>query len=158
MSDFGDAIISRLPKHSVLHNTNHPMNRIIHNTVGEWLQNFYDADWFSQFFLNTATGKWLDLHGKQYNIIRRIDENDDSFRKRIVYEVLGILTLQYLTEVYGVELYTNVEEFDPADNTLVSDNPYLNTNGFMVITDDATKEVLKSKFVLDTKIRFLGDD
>lgn len=155
MSDYGEAIVSRLPNHSVLRDTTHPMNRLIDYTIGEWLQEYDDANWLSQFFLNEATGKWLDLHGKDYNVLRRIDENDDSFRKRIVYEVLGRLTLNFLITVYDVELYTYSEDFDVSDNTLVSDNPYLNTDGFMIVTDNATKKVLQSKFVLNSNITFI---
>lgn len=154
MSDFGEEIIERLPSHSALRKEDNSMRKVIDYTIGEWLQQHHDNDWFSQFFLNEATGKYLDLHGKEYGLTRRINESDESFRKRIIYETLGHLTLNFLKDVYGVEVYLNRDDFDVDDNTLVSDNPYLTTD-LLIVTDSQTQAILNKKFVLDSNVRFV---
>ena len=69
MSFYGTGIIERLPVNSQLQNPNNQMHIIIQNTIGELLDNF-EID-YDQFFLQDATGKYLDLHGKQYGIGRK---------------------------------------------------------------------------------------
>ena len=157
---YGEAIINRLPLQSKIRDPSNPMNKIINNTIGEWLDRYDVQGWLHQFFIQDATGSYLDLHGRQYGLKRKPNEDDDSFKQRIIYEMLGHLTTDYLTDVYGVELYTN-----PADTTfvegttLVSDNPYLNSNesvdGFIGKTDSTTEGILNRKFVLDEAITWL---
>ena len=116
------------------------------------MDNFEDKDLDSQLFLNTATGAYLDLHGNDYGIRRKLDESDEDYRSRIIYESLGHLTVDFLLNVYGVELYSYVSGFNVNENTLVSDNPYMVSDGFLAVTDEVTKEILDKKFILDTNI------
>lgn len=156
---YGEVILNRLPLHSVLHDKNHPMYKIIDNSVGEWLDNYDIIEWFNQFFINTAKGAYLDLWGHEFKVKRRPDEDDESYRQRIIYEMLGRLTFNYLLDVFGVELYTNPVGGYVDGSTLVSDNPYLeNSNlvdGFIGRADPDTQKVLNRKFVLDGVITWL---
>ena len=154
MSDFGEAIIKRINNHE-LQKTNNPMHQIIDNTVGEWLTDFDDTEFFEQFFLQESTGAYLDLHGKDFGIIRKIDESDEDYRNRIIYESLGHLTVDFLKKVYKLELYSYVEDFNVSNNTLVSDNPYLASQGFMAYADETTKQILNKKFVLGKGVTWL---
>ena len=155
MSVFGEGLIERLHEHSVLRNPAHPMHKIINNGIGGWLDN-YDANYLGeQVFLESATGKWLDLHGKEYGVPRRLDEDDETYRNRIVYEALEHLTVNYLMDVYGLNLYTLIEDFDVEDNTLASDNPYLGSDGFMSIADSTVKNILEKKFVINGGVIWL---
>ena len=109
MSENGEEIINRLPDTSGLHR-NLDARKVIENTIGAWFDNLEEQDWFSQFFLNSANGKYLDLHGQTFDI----------------------------------------------DNTLVSDNPYFNGNGFFgVAPDEVTKNILNKKFVLRNGVTWL---
>ena len=94
----------------------------------------------------------MDLHGQTYGVRRKVDESDTDYRKRIIYETLGHVTVNFLIDVYGVELYTKSSDFDASDNTLTSDNQYLASDGFMGIADSTTKNILNKKFVLGTNI------
>lgn len=155
MSEFGEAIIQRV-NNPELQKPGNPMNQIINHTVGEWLQDFDDKDFMEQFFLQESTGPYLDLHGRDYGIIRKIDESDEDYRARIIYESMGHLTIEFLKSVYGVKLYTLVDNFDATANTLVSDNPYLaSCYGFMGTADDTVKNILNKKFVLGEEITWL---
>ena len=122
MSENGEEIINRLPATSGLHN-NPDARKVIENTIGAWFDYLEEQDWFNQFFLDSATGKYLDLHGQTFDIPRKIDETDEDYRNRIIYEGLGHLTVKFLLDVYGVELYSYVSNFSIND-TLISDNPY----------------------------------
>lgn len=131
------------------------MGKLIDYTVGEWLQNVDESDFINQLFLQEATGKYLDVQGSIYNVKRKIDESDDDYRQRIVYECLGHLTVDFLVDVYNLEVYYFIEDFNVNDNTLTSDNPFLNVNGFMAVADAETRSILDKKFVLDNTISWL---
>ena len=162
MSFYGEAIISRLPLHSPLKNSSHPMNQIIQNTIGEWLDHYDVHGWLLQSFINDATGAYLDLHGRQYGVKRKLDESDDNYRQRIIYEMLGHLTTEYLRDVYGVQLYTESDSEFVLGETLVSDNPYIvnlpSITGFLGVADETTQRILNRKFVLDRSITWLNEE
>ena len=86
MSEYGEGIISRLHPLSPLKNENNAGHKFIDNTIGEYLDNYENRDKFDQLFLRSATGKWLDLHGKELGVYREIDEADEDYRKRIILE------------------------------------------------------------------------
>lgn len=158
MSEIGEAIINRMPLQSPIRNPNNPMNKIINNSVGEYMDS-YDLDsWFKQHFITDATGKYLDVHGKDYGVKRKTDETDEDYRKRIIYELLGHLTVGYVREVYEVDLYIKPSTSYSMGSTLTSDNEHLidiEQNGFLGITDNTTKAILNKKFVLGDSITWL---
>ena len=153
MSVFGEELIERLPLSSSLHSKDNPMRKILVDGVGEWLDSF-DEDYLGeQVFLDSATGKYLDLWGKDYNVPRKPNESDSVYRERIVYETVGHLTTNYLKDVYGVELYSKVNGFSVADNVLVSDNVYASDKLIGVASSDAVNS-LNKKFVMKGIIRW----
>lgn len=154
MSDFGEEIIDRL-NNQQLQEPNHPMNKIINNTIGEWLQQEDEKNFLEQFFIQEADNKYLDLHGKDFNVIRKIDESDEDYRNRIIYESMGHITITFLKEVYDVDIYSFVEDFNMNNNDLTSDNPYFAQNKFMGIAEETTKEILNKKFIIGGEVNWL---
>lgn len=155
MTENGEQILDMIPETSQLSQPDNPMYKIIDYAVGGWLDNFEEKDLDSQFFLNTATGGYLDLHGADYGIRRRVNESDEDYRERIIYESLGHLTVNYLRDVYNVELYVYVPDFNVSENSLTSDNPYLNNDGFMGVCNQTTRDILDKKFIFDKSIYWL---
>ena len=144
MSFYGTLIIERLPVNSQLQNHDNLMHIIIQYTIGELLDNF-EID-YDQFFLQDATGKYLDLHGKQYGIGRKSNESDEEYRNRIILCAYEYATVKVLTEIYGVKFYANVDNFENNTNLLCSDNPYL-TNELMGFISDEVYNILDEKFI-----------
>ena len=144
MSFYCTGIIERLPVNSQLQNPNNQMHIIIQNTIGELLDNF-EID-YDQFFLQDATGKYLDLHGKQYGIGRKNNESDEEYRNRIILGAYEYATVKVLTEIYGVEFYANVDNFENNSNLLCSDNPYL-TSELMGFISEEVYNILDEKFI-----------
>ena len=156
MSEYGEEILDRLPENSSLKSSNNPARKVIMNTLGEWLDYFKDNDNFENLFLNEAVGDYIDCHGKEYAVYRKLDESDEDYKKRIIYQILGHLTVDYLISIYKVDLYVNIPNYNPNYNQLTSDNYYINEeNGFMASADDITKSILNKKFVLGSGIRWL---
>lgn len=155
MSENGERILDMIPETSQLSRPDNPMHKIIDNGVGTWLDNFEDKDLDSQFFLNTATGKYLDLHGQDYGIRRKLDETDEDYRQRIIYESMGHLTVNFLLNVYNVELYSFVQDFTVEDNDLTSDNPYISNEGYLGVCNQTTRDILDKKFILGNDITWL---
>ena len=144
MSFYGTGIIERLPVNSQLQNPNNQMHIIIQNTIGELLDNF-EID-YDQFFLQDATGKYLDLHGKQYGIGRKNNESDEEYRNRIILGAYEYATVKVLTEIYGVKFYANVDNFENNNNLLCSDNPYL-PGELMGFISEEVYNILDEKFI-----------
>lgn len=155
MSSFGEEIINRINSNSGLTNPNNPAYNVINNTIGEWLDHFDLLSLYDGVFLQSAKGGYLNLFGHDYNILRELDEDDEHYRKRIIYETLGHLTVNYLVDIYNLILYVYVEDFDASDNMLTSDNPYLSEHGFMAVADDDVKNILNKKFVIGSGLTWL---
>ena len=96
MSDFTDAFLDLLPENSSLKNKDNEGRRVIDRTVGVWFDNHTTTDFMDNLFLNTATGKHLDLFGADYGVTRQLNESDEDYRKRIIFEKLEYLTAENL--------------------------------------------------------------
>ena len=152
MSVFMDMIVDMLPAHSPLQKTDNQVRTVLDKTMGEYMDNFDTP--FDELFLDTATGGWLDAFGKDYNIPRKLDESDDDYRQRIVYEKKDNLTVGLLYQVYEVKLFSKVDNFNPSNNDLTSDNPYI-AKEYMGIASDDVEEILNRKFIMDSGVTWL---
>ena len=128
------------------------MRKVLDKSVGEWMDGFEQP--YDELFLSTASGGWLDAHGRDYGVPRKIDETDEDYRERIVYEKLDHLTVGLLYTVYGLDLFVFVEDFDPLENTLTSDNPHI-SNSYMSIADEDLQSILNGKFVLEGEVTWI---
>ena len=152
MSTFVDMLCDMLPLHSAIQSEGNPLRKVLDKSVGEWMDGFEQP--YDELFLSTASGGWLDAHGKDYGVPRRLDEDDESYRERIVYEKLDHLTVGLLYTVYGLDLFVFVEDFDPLENTLTSDNPHI-SNKYMSIADEDLQSILNGKFVLEGEVTWI---
>ena len=154
MSEYGEEILDRLPENSSLKSANNPARKVIMNTLGEWLDNYDDN--FENLFLNESVGEYIDCHGREYGVYRKLNESDEDYKKRIIYQILGHLTADYLINIYNVNLYVDIPNYNPNNNELTSDNHYISDeNGFMALADEVTRSILNKKFVLGSGIRWL---
>ena len=154
MSDFISMFVEMLPQHSNLQKVDNPFRVVLDRTVGEYMDNISTETVFDGLFLMSASGGWLDAHGADYGVARRLDEDDESYRNRIVFEKLEYLTVRNLREIYGLVLFAFVSDFDAEENCLTSDNPYISSK-YMSVASDELKEILNKKFVLDGGIEWL---
>ena len=152
MSTFVDMLVEMLPLHSAIQKSDNPLRKVLDKSVGEWMDGFEQP--YDELFLSTASGGWLDAHGRDYGVPRKLDEDDESYRERIVYEKLDHLTVGLLYTVYGLDLFVFVEDFDPLENTLTSDNPHI-SNSYMSIADEDLQSILNGKFVLEGEVTWI---
>ena len=152
MSTFVDMLVEMLPLHSAIQKSDNPLRKVLDKSVGEWMDGFEQP--YDELFLSTASGGWLDAHGRDYGVPRKLDEDDESYRERIVYEKLDHLTVGLLYTVYGLDLFVFVEDFDPLENTLTSDNPHI-SNKYMSIADSDLQAILNGKFVLEGEVSWI---
>ena len=148
MSDFIATLVDMLPEHNSLKNTNNELRQVLDNSAGAWFDNRNIQDFYENLYFQSATGKWLDLHGQDYGVTRQEDETDDDYRQRIIQDVLEHLTPAYLMEMFDLPVYSYVADYDPTDNILTSDNPYLNKQGYMATAPEETQDFIGNKFVL----------
>lgn len=154
MSSFGEAMFDRLSENSALKNPKNNGRKVIDNTVGEWIDNRDFGRLHDNMFLNTATGEFLNLFGKDYGIIRNEGESDDDYRERIVFEKLEYLNARNLIEIYGLKLYAQINNYDPSSNQLTSDNPYNDMEGLMCENNEEIKSIIEKKFVMGDSIKW----
>ena len=152
---FGEAIIDRLHPDCSLRDADNPMRSVLLGTVGAILDDFDLYDSMEAPYLQNATGVYLDLHGKDLGVRRKYQESDDDYRKRLFYEVLGVLSVAYLLNVYDLTLYSKVDDFTVDGLTLTSDNPYIRDTGFMSTASDEIQQILESKFVIGGGIEWI---
>ena len=155
MSDFVDMMVEMLAEHSALQKEDNDVRKVLDRTVGAYMDSVVHP--FDELFLETATGSWLDCHGRDYGVPRRLNEDDESYRDRIIFEKLEYLTAGNLDNIYGITLYAFVSLYNPLDNQLTSDNPYI-SDRFMGFADETTQRILDEKFVLDNAILWLDEE
>ena len=154
---YGEAIINRLHDNCALRDETNPARRVLINTVGAILDDFDLYDSMEAPFLQNASGVYLDLHGRDLGVKRKNQESDEDYRNRLFYEVLGVLTVKYLLEVYDLELYAYVPDFSMSGMKLTSDNPYIRDNGFMSVASDEVKSILENKFIIGGGISWIDN-
>ena len=153
MSFYGSEIIDRLHPQSGLRRTGNSVARLVDDGVGGLLDSIDRDDFFDVHFMSDAVGGYLDVVGGDFGVPRKLGEEDEDYRSRIVYECLGHLTVPYLRDVYGVELYTSVSG---TGQRLRSDNPFLvGEYGLCIVCSDEVKSILVKKFVLDMVVEWV---
>lgn len=153
---YGEAIIDRLHENCALRNEDNPARKVLINTIGEILERFDLYGSMEAPYLQNATGVYLDLQGKDLGVLRKFEESDDDYRRRLYYEVLAYLTIDYLVNVYNLDIYTYVEGFNFESNMLVSDNPYIKGK-YMCQTTDEIQSILNKKFIIDGGLFWLDN-
>ena len=156
-SDYGEGIINRLHPNSPLRQEGNPARSLIMKTIGAWLDNYDVTELYDGNFLDTATGRWLDLHGRDLGVPRNLDEGDDDYRTRLIYASIGNLSIDYFMNVFDLPLYSFRDDFDVRENTLVSDNPFLNVGGYLSVADESVINILDNKFLLGSSITWITD-
>lgn len=138
------AITDLLPVNSNIRGT--PFEELINNTIGYFLELLEDEieEINNGMFIESANGKYLDLHGKDYNLPRKNGESDDDYRKRLLIEPLDKFNLNTLYEVYNIQLLTY--KSDKTDLTLLSDN-HLLSNEYFVDVDEELWQAISNKFI-----------
>lgn len=125
---------------------------VLDGTIGEWLEH-HDKP-FLNYFISTATGKYLDFIGKEHDLVRRENESDDSYRERILIEMRIV---DSTTDIMGtgVTLWIYDENVLNGDEYLTSKNVSLKENSshvFLGHADDLTREYIDGKFLVQGEI------
>jgi hypothetical protein len=152
MSDFIEMFCEMLPVNSEIQKENNEFRKVLDKSLGTYMDEHDDI--FDELFLTSATGGWLDAHGKDYGVVRKIDEDDESYRQRIIFEKLEYLTAHNLQNIYNLTLYVYIASYNPTTNKLTSDNAYLD-NKYMTYADSELKKILNSKFVIGGELEWL---
>ncbi|WP_295591605.1 hypothetical protein [uncultured Methanobrevibacter sp.] len=144
---FIEGIIQRL-NNPELKKSDNDGRIVLDGTIGEYLENYNNH--FLDLFLKHATGKYLDLHGLEYNIIRKEDESDISYRNRIITEKSIIQNIDNFLNL-DTSLWVYFRGVTDGD-TLTSRNPYLKNkhdDDYVLICFSENKDYLTDKFILE---------
>ena len=138
------AITDLLPVNSSIRGT--PWEDFINNTIGYFLGELEEEIELINdgCFIESATGRYLDLHGRDLNLPRHDGESDDDYRKRLLIEPLDKFNLQTLYEVYNIQLLTYKENKTPV--ILLSDNHHL-ANEYFIDVSDELWNIITNKFI-----------
>lgn len=147
LSNYTRGIVERLNNEN-LHDENNPFVIVLDGTLGEYLEN--RDNHFLDSFLITAEGDYLDLQGNLFGLKRRENEDDDTFRQRI------------LTDATLIERTPDFEKLDcqlwiykdgvTDNNTLTSRNTLLkdlHDEEYVFIGTGTDSEYIQSKFLTE---------
>ena len=139
------AITDLLPLNSNIRGT--PYEELLNNTIGYFLEQLEDEieRINNGLFIESAEGKYLDLHGKDYGLPRKDGESDDDYRARLLIEPLDKFNLSTMYEVYDVQLLTY--KSDKTNLTLLSDN-HLLSNEYFIDCSDELWGIINNKFIV----------
>lgn len=153
MSDFGELLISLMPSSSGIHGS--PFEEVIKNSIGLYFDELAEEfEYVNQsIFLTDSADKYMDLWGQVYDLPRNPNEDDDSYLNRLIFEATDRFNGENLYNVYGLDLYCSVDDFDE-EYQLSSDNIAI-SNRFMCKTTDEIKQLITKKFPVGGVIEFL---
>ena len=157
MSTHGKGIIERLHPDTPLRNNSNGGNKFIHNTIGEYLDNYVRRDLKKQLFILHATGKYLDIHGEERGVKRNQDESDDAYRERILLEKHMHNTIPEL-KARGVRFWDYVSGLGSGSQSFYFQlfdtdelNPIKNMKLQLAVIDLVTNEEKPYNFVTDKR-------
>lgn len=133
MSEFIEEMLSddRLNPNSKLSDSESDGYKLLDNTIGWWMDKVDDEDRFSQLFITTATGKYLDIHGSIKGIYRNDGEDDETFRERLINTQNFKLTKEGINSLGG-EVYCFVDNI----NTQITSKNVVLSNEYIIDIDD----------------------
>ena len=153
MSEYGELLISLMPSSSGIHGS--PFEEVIKNSIGLYLDELAEEfEYVDQsIFLTDSADKYMDLWGRVYDLPRNPNEDDESYLDRLVFEATDRFNGENLYNVYGVDLYCHIDDFDE-ECQLPSDNIAI-TNKYMCRTTNEIKKLINKKFPVGGIIEFL---
>ena len=144
-----EGIIDRL-NNPHLKSKNNDGRLVLDGTIGEYLENYNNN--FKNYFLSRATGKWLDLHGLDYGILRLDNESDKHYRERIM--LINSILMRILDfNKLNIDLWVYDSNVVEGKDYLTSRNTYLQIDrnhglpNFLGYADEFTKEYVSNKFI-----------
>ncbi|MBR0369690.1 MAG: hypothetical protein IJH63_03060 [Methanobrevibacter sp.] len=144
-----EGIIDRL-NNPYLKSKNNDGRLVLDGTIGEYLENYNNN--FKNYFLSRASGKWLDLHGLDYGILRLDNESDKHYRERIM--LINSILMRILDfNNLNINLWVYDSNVAEGNDYLTSRNTYLQIDrnhglpNFLGYADDFTKEYVSNKFI-----------
>lgn len=146
MSDCITTITSLMPSSSNFDGSD--VQRILDETIGAYFDNKEEAieELMDAPFLTEADGDFLDLiHGKLYGIERAIDEDDDEYRTRLIFQAKDELKIPDLLEL-NCNVYAYLEEYDP-DYSLTSRNTSLTSKIMIEFPNTNVEKLVKDNFL-----------
>lgn len=147
LSNYTKGIVERI-NNEALHDENNEFTIVLDGTLGEYLEN--RDNHFLDFFIATAEGDYLDLHSNLFGLKRRENEDDDTFRQRILTDA----TLIERTSDFE-KLYCTLWVYKDGvvnNNVLTSRNTYLkdlHDEDYVFIGTGTDSEYIQSKFLLE---------
>ena len=147
LSNYTKGIVERI-NNEALHDENNEFTIVLDGTLSEYLEN--RDNHFLDSFLITAEGDYLDLHGTLFGLKRRENEDDDTFRQRILKDETLI---QRITDFEKLDCQIWVyKDGVTNNNTLTSRNTYLkdlHDEEYFFICSGNDSDYIKSKFLLE---------
>ena len=136
-----------LARNNLLNTTDTPLKSFLNDTIGYFLELFEENTYSmnDNLFIQNATGEYLDLFGKDYNVSRLVDETDEHYRNRLITIASKHFTVNTLYNEFDSQLLS-FKEGVVTGNTLLSDNHFVN-NEYFIRCDDVTWNTIKKKYV-----------
>lgn len=156
MSDCIDTVTSLMPSTSNFDESD--VQRILDQSIGPYFDELTERveELVDAPFLTDADGDYLDLiHGRLYGIERALDEDDDDYRARLVFQTREGLRVPDLLELdCNVYALPDVVDFDE-DTVLTSRNTALSTKFIVECPSDSVEDLIKDNMIWEKVVTFI---
>ena len=146
MSDCIDTVSSLMPSSSKFEGSD--LQKILDETIGQYfdevdnrIEELVDAP-----FLSEAEGDYLDLlYGRLYGVSRGVDESDDEYRTRLMFQASDKMRVKELVDL-GCSVYAYVEDYN-AEWVLTSRNTSLTDKIMVEFPSSLVEELVKDNCI-----------
>lgn len=110
--------------------------------------------------LETATGQWLDEFGDKFGVFRKDNEDDDTYRQRIINYILiergTVLSIEDAIKKYLNDPTTKVEIYEPYKNVFILNKSKLNGEDHL-LGKYYTTAVIDARFTENVPLDILSE-
>lgn len=148
--EHGEAILEKLHRESGLRRKDNEIHKLYVELVGRWFDEWDNVSEVRNYMFRFASGRWLEFWGETFGIPRKTDEDDDSYRNRIIAKFNEEFNTPYI-ESTGVKFYSYVDDIY---RQMTSTNTYL-THKYYAYASPSIKKYIENHFVCWGEIEWL---
>lgn len=145
--EHGEEILEKVHRESSLRRKDNEIHKLYVELVGRWFDKWDSVSEIRKYMFRFAEGRWLEFWGETFGLQRNIDEDDESYRKRIELKFTEEFTVPEMLN-HDISIFTY--NFDVLQR-LTSQNTYL-AHKYLCHTSTANRLYIERNYVTGGEI------
>ena len=147
--EHGEQILEKVHRESSLRRRDNEIHKLYVELVGRWFDKWDSVREIRKFMFRFAEGKWLDFWGETFGIQRELDEDDESYRRRIQLKFNEEFTTPEMLK-HDILFFTYV---DDVQQQLTSRNTYL-SHKYLCHTSTKNRLYIENTYITGGEIEW----